>query len=234
MKAIQTEKLTKYYGKTRGILDVNLSVEEGEFFGFIGPNGAGKSTTIRTLLGLLTPTSGSAQIFGLDVEKETTNILEDIGYLPSEAMFYQGMKVKEILEFSANLRHKDCTKEANVLCERLDLDPSRKVSELSLGNRKKVGIICALQHFPKLYILDEPIAGVDPAARDYVIQTIISNYNPEATVLISTHLIADIEQILDEVVFIKDGKIVLHKTLDDIRDESGKSVDDLFREVFRW
>ena len=159
MEVIKTKGLTKYYGKARGIIGVDLTVEEGECFGFIGPNGAGKSTTIRTLLGLISPSSGSAEIFGKDIVKHKTEILGDIGYLPSEALFYSGMKVKDILKLSADLRSKDCKKEADILCERLRLDTSVKVDELSFGNRKKVGIVCALQSDPKLLILDEPTGG---------------------------------------------------------------------------
>ena len=138
MEAIKTVKLTKYYGKSRGIVDLDLTVNKGEFFGFIGPNGAGKSTTIRTLLGLITPTEGSAQIFGLDIIRDKKKILQRIGYLPSEAAFYSGMKVKDVIKLSANLRKKDCTAEAKLLCERLQLDITRKVEELSFGNKKKV------------------------------------------------------------------------------------------------
>ena len=137
MKAIQTEKLTKYYGKSRGIIDVSLSVDEGDFFGFIGPNGAGKSTFIRTLLGLISPTSGSGEIFGRDMVKSKIENLSDVGYLPSEAAFYSGMRVKDIIKLSAKMRKKDCAEEAKRLCERLELDTDRKVNELSLGNRKK-------------------------------------------------------------------------------------------------
>ncbi|MDO4482788.1 MAG: ABC transporter ATP-binding protein, partial [Bacillota bacterium] len=154
MNVIKTEKLTKSYGKARGIIDLDLTVAEGEFFGFIGPNGAGKSTTIRTLLGLIAPTGGSAKLFGKDVTKERETILQDIGYLPSEAIFYQGMKVKDVLKLSADLRKKDCTAESRMLCERLQLDTSRKIDELSFGNRKKVAIVCALQHRPDLLVLD--------------------------------------------------------------------------------
>lgn len=145
MNAIKTMKLTKYYGKHRGIVELDLSVKKGDFFGFIGPNGAGKSTTIRTLLGLISPTEGSAQIFGMDVVKDKQAILQKVGYLPSEAAFYSGMKVKDVLKLSAGLRKKDCGAEAKLLCERLQLDTARKVEELSFGNRKKVAIVCALQ-----------------------------------------------------------------------------------------
>ena len=143
MSIIKTNNLTKSYGTCRGIISLNLEVEEGEFFGFIGPNGAGKSTTIRTLLGLINPTGGEAIVLGKDIIKDKISILNDIGYLPSEAIFYQGMKVKDILKFSSSLRKKDCSKEQEELCKRLNLDINKKVEELSFGNRKKVGIVCA-------------------------------------------------------------------------------------------
>ncbi len=143
MDAIKTDQLTKYYGKTRGIENINLTVRQGDFFGFIGPNGAGKSTTIRTLLGLVRPSDGGAQIFGLDIVKERETILERVGYLPSEAAFYPGMRVLDVLKLSAELRRKDCREAAKRLCERLRLDPARKVNELSYGNKKKTAIICA-------------------------------------------------------------------------------------------
>lgn len=162
MEIIKAAKLTKYYGKARGIIDLDLTVAQGEFFGFIGPNGAGKSTTIRTLLGLIAPTSGTAMVFGKDVTKEKESILQDIGYLPSEALFYQGMKVEDVLKLSADLRKKDCTAESKLLCERLRLDTARRIDDLSFGNRKKVAIVCALQHRPKLLVLDEPTGGLDP------------------------------------------------------------------------
>jgi len=162
MEVIRTKNLTKYYGKARGIVELNLTVEKGECFGFIGPNGAGKSTTIRTLLGLISPTDGNAWIFGKDIQKEKEEILQNVGYLPSEAVFYPGMQVKDVLKFSADLRKKDCTEEAKKLCDRLQLDRKRKVDELSFGNRKKVAIVCALQSNPELLILDEPTGGLDP------------------------------------------------------------------------
>ncbi len=153
MNAIETKELTKYYGKSRGILDLNLKVAQGDFYGFIGPNGAGKSTTIRTLLGLIHKSSGHAQILGMDMEKDKNKILSEVGYLPSEAIFYSGMRVREVLRLSADLRRKDCRAQARELCDRLQLDPARKVDELSFGNRKKVSIVCALQHTPELCIL---------------------------------------------------------------------------------
>ena len=155
-KAIIAENLTKFYGKARGIDGLDLEVAPGDFFGFIGPNGAGKSTTIRTLLGLISPTSGKAQVLGLDIEKNSREILRRVGYLPSGSSFYNGMRVRDILKLSADLRRKNCDASAAELCERLQLDRSRKVEDLSFGNRKKVGIVCALQHDPELLILDEP------------------------------------------------------------------------------
>ena len=162
MKAITTNNLTKKYGDIIGIKNLTLSVEEGDFFGFIGPNGAGKSTTIRTLLGLISPSSGEAFVFDMDIVSDHDRILDSIGYLPSEINFYNKMTVKEVIKLSADLRKKDCSKKAEELCERLNLDTSKKVDALSLGNRKKAGIICAIQHQPKLLILDEPTSGLDP------------------------------------------------------------------------
>ena len=154
MKTIQINHLKKYYGKSKGIEDVSFEVEKGDFFGFIGPNGAGKSTTIRTLLGLIYPTSGSASINGMDIVKEKEQIKKQIGYLPSEVMLYPSMKVKETLKLSMYLYKVDCSKQASLLCQRLNLDPNKKIEDLSFGNRKKVGIVCALQHDPELLILD--------------------------------------------------------------------------------
>ena len=162
MYAIETVNLTKYYGKSKGIENLNLTVTEGEFFGFIGPNGAGKSTTIRTLLGLLQKSGGEGKIFGKDIVTQKNEILKEVGYLPAEAVFYRNMRVKDVLKLSASLRKTDCSREASDLCERLSLDTSKKVDELSFGNRKKVGIVCALQHKPRLCILDEPTSGLDP------------------------------------------------------------------------
>lgn len=162
MEIIKTSGLTKFYGKARGIQGVDLAVEQGDFFGFIGPNGAGKSTTIRTLLGLIRPSSGSAEIFGKDVMKHREEILADLGYLPSEAAFYGNMRVGELLRFSAALRKKDCAREAEALCERLRLDKNRRIRELSLGNRKKAAIVCALHTGPTYVILDEPTSRLDP------------------------------------------------------------------------
>ena len=208
MEIVKIMNLTKYYGKARGIIDLNLSVNEGECFGFIGPNGAGKSTTIRSLLGLITPTSGEAQIFGKDIQKEKHLILKEIGYLPSEAMFYHGMKVKDILKLSADMRKMNCTKEARELCERLQLDTSRKVEELSFGNRKKVAIVCALQSNPKLLILDEPTGGLDPLMQREFFEIIRERNQHGTTIFLSSHILSEIQQNCTKAGIIKEGTLI--------------------------
>ncbi len=214
MDAIKACQLTKYYGKARGIEAVDLTVPEGDFFGFIGPNGAGKSTTIRTLLGLIAPTSGSASIFGLDITDRKTDILADVGYLPSETGFYHGMRVGELISLSARLRKKNCAREAALLCERLDLDTTRKIHELSLGNRKKVGIVCALQHKPKLCILDEPTSGLDPLMQKEF-YTILKERNAEGTtVFLSSHVLSEIERYCKHAAVIRDGKLLVTDRVD--------------------
>ncbi|MFO7160325.1 MAG: ABC transporter ATP-binding protein [[Clostridium] cellulosi] len=224
MKAIKTEKLTKYYGKVRGIIDVTLSVDEGDFFGFIGPNGAGKSTTIRTLLGLISATSGRAEIFGKDIVKNKIEILSEVGYLPSETMFYSGMRVKDILAFSARMRKKDCTEEAKRLCERLELDINVKVDQLSLGNRKKVGIVCALQHRPRLYILDEPTSGLDPLMqREFY--TILKERNEEgATIFLSSHVLSEVGRYCKHAAVIRDGRLLVSDSVEKLGHTGVKRV----------
>lgn len=224
MNAVSTHNLTKYYGKSRGIIDVSLSVEQGDFFGFIGPNGAGKSTTIRTLLGLISPTSGSAEICGRNISKKRTDILSDIGYLPSETLFYGGMKIKDILRFSADLRKKDCSREAKKLCERLEVDTSRKIDELSLGNRKKVGIVCALQHKPKLYILDEPTSGLDPLMQREFFALLKERNDEGATVFLSSHILSEIQQHCKHAAVIKDGKILVSDSIKNLSHTEAKRV----------
>lgn len=209
MNVIETKELTKFYGSSRGIVDVTLTVKEGDLFGFIGPNGAGKSTLIRTLLGLISPTSGSATVLGKDIVTGKTDILKDVGYLPSEAAFYGGMKVSELLEFSAKMRKTDCRDEAKRLCDRLELDPSRKIAQLSLGNRKKVGIVCALQHKPKLYILDEPTSGLDPLMQKEF-YTILGERNSEgATVFLSSHVLSEIGRYCRSAAVIREGRLLV-------------------------
>ena len=209
MNVIETSHLTKYYGKARGMIDVSLSIEEGDLFGFIGPNGAGKSTLIRTLLGLISPTSGSGKVLGMDLLKDHTEILKSVGYLPSETAFYNGMRVSEILSLSAKLRGVDCKEESARLCERLALDPTKKINQLSLGNRKKVGIVCALQHKPRLYILDEPTSGLDPLMQKEF-YTILKERNDEgATVFLSSHVLSEIGRYCKNAAVIREGRILV-------------------------
>ena len=224
MDVIKTLKLTKYYGKSRGIIDLNLTVKEGEFFGFIGPNGAGKSTTIRTLLGLISPTCGSAEVFGKDITKEKETILRDIGYLPSEALFYGGMKVKDVLKLSADLRKKDCKTEAESLCERLQLDISRKIDELSFGNRKKVAIVCALQHRPELLVLDEPTSGLDPLMQKEFFDILRERNKSGATIFLSSHILSEIQRNCTRAAIIRDGKIIACDSVDALSKTSAKRV----------
>lgn len=224
MEAIKTNNLTKYYGKARGITDLNLSVEKGEFFGFIGPNGAGKSTTIRTLLGLISPTSGNAEIFGKDIITEKEAILQNVGYLPSEALFYQGMKVKDVLKLSADMRKKNCKAEAELLCERLQLDLSRKVDELSFGNRKKVAIVCALQHKPELLVLDEPTGGLDPLMQKEFFDILRERNKEGATVFLSSHVLSEVQRNCTRAAIIRDGRIIACDSVDVLAKTSAKRV----------
>ncbi len=208
MDALKTISLTKYYGKSRGILDMNLTVEQGDFFGFIGPNGAGKSTTIRTLLGLIAPTSGSAQLLGMDILCQKEAILSHVGYMPSEASFYRNMRVKEIIKLSADLRHRDCRAEAKKLCERLELDVTKKIRELSLGNRKKVSIVCALQHMPDLCILDEPTSGLDPLMQREFYAILEERNQKGATIFVSSHILSEIQRYCRHAAVIREGRLL--------------------------
>ena len=193
---------------SRGILNLNLDVKEGEFFGFIGPNGAGKSTTIRTLLGLITPSSGQAKIFDETIRKRNPQIRSHIGYLPSEAVFYRGIKVKDLLKLSADLHHKNCSAEREILCRRLQLDVNRKVDELSFGNRKKVAIVSALQHQPKLLILDEPTSGLDPLMQREFFHIIRERNEQGATVFLSSHVLSEIQRNCTRAAIIREGRII--------------------------
>ena len=224
MKAIETFDLTKYYGETRGIEKVTLSVDEGEFFGFIGPNGAGKSTLIRTLIGLISPTSGRAEIFGRDIVASKLENLREIGYLPSETSFWNGMKVGDVLKFVANMRGVDCTDEAKRLAERLDLDLERKVDELSLGNRKKVGIVCALQHKPRLYVLDEPTSGLDPLMQQEFFNVLKERNKEGATIFLSSHVLSEIKKYCSTAAIIREGSILLSDSVENLGHTGVKKV----------
>ena len=209
VKAIEAVKLTKFYGKVRGIEEVDLAVEQGDFFGFIGPNGAGKSTTIRTLLGFISPTSGSARVLGVDVVQGRNAILSKIGYLPAELDFYRGMRVSEVLAFSAGLRHVKCDEERARLCERLELDVTRRVEDLSLGNRKKLGIVCALQHNPELLILDEPTSGLDPLMQREFYAILQERNEKGTTIFLSSHVLSEVERYCRHAAVIREGRVLV-------------------------
>lgn len=224
MEVINTAGLTKYYGGARGIDGLDLTVSGGEFFGFIGPNGAGKSTTIRTLLGLISPTSGSARVFGRDITREKKAVLQRVGYLPSEAVFYPGMRVRDILKLSAGLRKKDCEREAARLCDRLQLDPARKVDELSFGNRKKVAIVCALQSSPELLILDEPTSGLDPLMQREFFELLKERNREGTTVFLSSHILSEVQRNCTRAAIIREGRIIACDSVEALAKTSAKRV----------
>ena len=223
--------LTKNYGGLVALNNIDLTVQSGRIIGLLGPNGSGKTTLIKINNGLLTPTSGSVLINGNAPGVETK---KQVAYLPDNSYLNSWMTVSQIIDMFADFYEDFRPELALDMMAKLGITPKAKLKTLSKGNKEKVCLILVMSRNALLYVLDEPIAGVDPATRDYVIATIINNYNPDASVIISTHLIADIEQVLDEVIFINQGNIVMQKTVDEIREENGKSVDELFREVFRW
>ncbi len=228
---LRCENLTKKYVNTTALKGINLTLESGKIVGLLGPNGSGKTTLIKLINGLLTPTNGKVLVNGKAPGVETKC---EVAYLPDNSYLNSWMTVKQIVDYFKDFYADFREEVAYTMLNRLNITPQTRLKTLSKGNKEKVCLILVMSRNAKLYVLDEPIAGVDPAARDYVISTIISNYNPEATVLISTHLISDIEEILDEAIFIQNGEILLQKSIDEIREENGKSVDALFREVFRW
>lgn len=224
MNIIEINGLTKTYGKSRGINNLKLDIAEGDFFGFIGPNGAGKSTTIRTLLGLITPTGGSAKIMGYDIVKDNKKILSEVGYLPSEINFYSKMKVKDVIKYSASLRKADCHDKAMSLCDRLGLDISRNVDDLSLGNRKKVGIVCAVQHSPKLLILDEPTSGLDPLMQREFFNILTEENENGSTIFFSSHILSEVQNYCHTAAFIKEGRIIMSDTVDKLEETGAKKI----------
>ena len=224
MNAVETNKLTKTYGKNRGITELSMTIPEGDFFGFIGPNGAGKSTTIRTLLGLIYASSGSAKVLGEDIVTGRNKILERSGYLPSEISFYNGMKVKDVIKYSASLRGADCSSKAGTLIDRLGLDTEKKVDELSLGNRKKVGIVCALQHEPELLILDEPTSGLDPLIQKEFFQILREENERGATIFFSSHILSEVQSYCKSAAFIKDGSIIIHDKVENLEKTGAKKI----------
>lgn len=224
MNVIELHSLTKTYGKSRGITDITFHVEKGEIFGFIGPNGAGKSTTIRTLLSLIHPTSGSATIFGKDCIEFAPEIAKEVGYLPSEVFYYDNMKVMDLLNYSASFYKKDCSKRIKELAEELNLDLSKKIDELSLGNKKKVGIIQGLLHEPKLIILDEPTSGLDPLMQQKFFELLKAENEKGATILFSSHILSEVQRLCDRVAIIKDGKIVQVERISTLKENNHKKI----------
>lgn len=222
MNVIEIKSLTKTYGNARGITDISFNVEEGEIFGFIGPNGAGKSTTIRTLLSLIHPTSGSATIFGKDIVKDAPEIKKEIGYLPSEVFYYDNMKVKDLLNYSASFYKKDCSKRIKELAGIMDLDLNKKIDDLSLGNKKKVGIVQGLLHEPKLIILDEPTSGLDPLMQQKFFELLEEENKKGATILFSSHILSEVQRLCNRVAIIKEGKIVTVEKISTLQENNYK------------
>lgn len=220
---IETKNLTKYYGRHKGIEGLNLSVKKGSIFGFIGPNGAGKSTTIRVLLGLISKTSGEGSVFGLPLSKKK-EILKRVGYLPSEMGYYSGMKVRDFIRFSRKLRGVQDSYEADRLCERLDLDQNKKIESLSFGNRKKVGIVCALQHFPDLYLLDEPTSGLDPLIQKEFWTILKERNKTGATIFLSSHVLSEVQRHCKEAAIIKDGRILVEGTVAELSKTTARRI----------
>ena len=230
MSLVECKHVTKKYGVKVALDDVNLTIEKGKIIGLLGPNGSGKTTLIKLLNDLLVPNSGEILIQGNHPGVETKKI---ISYLPERTYLNFNMKIKEVIQYFKDFYEDFREEVAHELLKKLDINPDDKLKTLSKGMKEKVQLILVMSRKAQLYILDEPIGGVDPAARDYILDTILKNFNEEATIIISTHLISDIEKILDEVIFIKKGKIVLHESSDQLRDESGKSIDGYFREEFK-
>lgn len=227
---IEISGLTKAYDAQHiAVNNVTLTLPKGKIIGLLGPNGSGKTTLIKMLNGLLAPTQGTIRINGYDVGVETK---AHVAYLPDRTYLADGQRVEEIMEYFCDFYADFSREKAMEMLNNLNIDPSAKLGTLSKGTKEKVQLILVMSRNAELYVLDEPIVGVDPAARDYILRTIINNYNPAATVLISTHLIGDIEQVLDEVIFMRYGHLVLYTSVDNIREQHGKSVDAYFREVF--
>ena len=230
-KVLTCEKLTKVYGKEKTALDgIDLELDFGRIVGLLGPNGSGKTTLLKLAAGLLTPTSGTVTVCGEEIGPQSKGL---VSYLPDKSYLNKQQKIREILDFFQDFYGDFDRSRAESMLRALKLDPEARLKTLSKGNQEKVQLVLVMSRKAKLYLLDEPIGGVDPAARDYILNTIISNYSKDATVVISTHLIEDIEPVLDEAVFLKDGRIFAHRAVDDIRETEGKSVDAYFREVFK-
>ena len=209
---IEIRNLTKSYGKNRGVIDVSLDVKNGEIFGFLGPNGAGKSTTIRSMLGFLKFNEGSIRILGMDSVKEHEKILRSVGYMPSEAWFYDTMKVSDVIKYAADVRGLDCSKEAAKICEKLKVNKDKRIKELSLGNRKKVSIVCAMQHKPELFIFDEPTSGLDPLIQKHFFELISEYVANGATCLLSTHVLTEVNKYCTSAAIMREGRLMMLDT----------------------
>lgn len=221
--------ITKRYGGMTALNNFSLSVESGKIIGLLGPNGSGKTTLIKTISGILSINAGKILVDGKEIGPESKKV---VSYLPERPYFPSGMKVCETIKFFKDFYDDFSEDTATDMLNKLDISKNASMRTLSKGNMEKVQLILVMSRKAKLYLLDEPMGGVDPATRDFILKTILTNYNEDASVIISTHLISDVEKVLDDVVFIKNGSIVLHKSVDEIRSEEGKSIDVLFREVF--
>lgn len=230
MAILECTDLSKNYGQKAALKNINLTIEPGQIVGLLGPNGSGKTTLIKLINGLLQPSSGTIRVNGIKPGMETKAI---VSYLSDKNYLSDWMRVEDIVHMFNDFYADFNMQKALDMLKDLDIDYKQKFKTLSKGTKEKVQLILVMAREAKLYVLDEPIAGVDPAARDYILRTILKNYNPEATVIISTHLIQDVEQIFDSVIFINNGEIALHETVDDVRFKFNKSVDQLFREVFK-
>ena len=230
MAILECKNLTKRFGATAALQDVSLEIAPGRIIGLLGPNGSGKTTLLKLANGLLTPDGGTLAIDGMAPGVETKKI---VSYLPEKSYLAGWMNVRQLLGYFSDFYADFQSQRALEMLARLGIDPNQRIKTMSKGTQEKVQLILVMSRKAKLYLLDEPIGGVDPATRDYILSTIIGNYNPEAAVIISTHLIADVEKVLDEVIFINQGQVVLQSSVDEIREEKGMSVDALFREVFK-
>ena len=230
MPILECKQLSKSYGKAPALENVSFAIEPGRIVGLLGPNGSGKTTLIKLANGLLTPDSGDILIDGAAPGRETHAV---VSYLPERTAIPIWMSAGQLMDFYQDFYRDFRRQTAEEMLRHLDIRPTQRIRQMSKGTREKVQLIMVMSRSAKLYLLDEPIGGVDPATRDYILTTIISNYNPEASVILSTHLIADVEKVLDEVVFIDKGHLVLQSSVDQIREEKGMSVDALFREVFK-
>ena len=227
---LECQRLTKKYGNFFALSNLNLTLDRGQITGLLGPNGSGKTTLIKMISGLLVPDDGHISINGMAPGPETKRI---VSYLPDRNYLNPAMRVEELLSFYRDFYDNFSMEQASRMLDALEIDRRARLHSLSKGTIEKVQLILVMSRDADLYVLDEPIGGVDPAARDYILQTILTNYSENASILISTHLISDIENVLDRVIFLQNGQITLNATVDEIRTEYGKSVDTLFREVFR-